>query len=153
MADFPPELDSAANEALHETALIYNALNKLLATEGPYVPSADTLNEWKTAAANANKAIRRLARLAWAADDRRQIEQSILLETVRRDALDRESTYALTWHKLRQQTTQLTGEAGVSVDRAISAANQIEHALSALSSVPSTTYHGAPALAQLQMQS
>ena len=128
------------------------APHQLVGHHGPYVPSVETINEWKTAAANANKAIRRLTRLAWAADDRRQVEQSILLETVRRDTLDREATYALTWHKLRQQTTQLTGETGISVDRAISAANQIESALAALSSVPSTTYHGAPALAQLQMQ-
>lgn len=98
-----------------------------------------------------NIAVSRLARLAWMADDRRNIEMTILLETVKRDSLDREATFAHTWGKLRQQSANLNGDGpSVSMDRAQSAAHQVESALAALAPVPNTHYHGAPALALLQ---
>jgi hypothetical protein len=102
-------------------------------------------------AMRSNIAVSRLARLAWMADDRRNIEMTILLETVKRDSLDREATFAHTWGKLRQQSVSLNGDGtNVSMDRAQSAAHQVESALAALAPVPNTHYHGAPALALLQ---
>lgn len=99
----------------------------------------------------ANKAINRIVRLAWLADDRRSIEMSILQETVKRDTLDREATFAQTWSKLRQQSATLNHEgANISVERAQAAAHQVESALAALSPVPDTHYHGAPTLALLK---
>jgi hypothetical protein len=145
------EVEAVANDALSHTAGIHSELKAMLADDGPHCPSAAQLEAWKLAAANANKAIKRLARIAWLADDRRNIEMSILLETVKRDTYDREATFAHTWGKLRQQTANATGDGPtLSIERAQSAAHQVESALAALSPVPNTDYHGAPTLARLQ---
>lgn len=146
-----PELERVANEALQDTAALHTELKSILAQEGPSCPSAQQLEEWRMMAMRSNIAVSRLARLAWMADDRRNIEMTILLETVKRDSLDREATFAHTWGKLRQQSANLNGDGpSVSMDRAQSAAHQVESALAALAPVPNTHYHGAPALALLQ---
>ena len=140
-----------ANNALQDTATLHADLKAVLTNEGSHCPSTAKLEEWKLAVMRTNQAISRLTRLAWMADDRRSIEMTILLESVKRDSLDREATFAHTWNKLRQQSATLNGDgAGISVDRAKSAAHQVESALAALAPVPNTNYHGAPALALLQ---
>jgi hypothetical protein len=145
------DLELVANDALQDTATLHADLKAMLADEGPHCPSAAKLEEWKVMAMRANKAISRLARLAWMADDRRNIEMTILLESMKRDSLDREATFAHTWGKLRQQSATLNGEGpSIFVDRAQSAAHQVESALAALAPVAHTHYHGAPALALLQ---
>ena len=50
---------------------------------------------------------------------------AILLETVKRDTIDREATFAHTWAKLRQHTSDGGGSIS-SVDRAQAATHQIE---------------------------
>jgi hypothetical protein len=145
------ELERVANEALQDTATLHADLKSILTQEGQSCPSAQQLEEWRMMAMRSNIAVSRLARLAWMADDRRNIEMTILLETVKRDSLDREATFAHTWGKLRQQSVSLNGDGtNVSMDRAQSAAHQVESALAALAPVPNTHYHGAPALALLQ---
>ena len=67
------DLELVANDALQDTATLHADLKAMLADEGPHCPSAAKLEEWKVMAMRANKAISRLARLAWMADDRRNI--------------------------------------------------------------------------------
>ena len=144
------ELEAVANEALRTTAELHADLKASLADESQPCASAEKIEQWRLMVVRTNKAVSQLARLAWIADDRRNIEMSILLESVKRDALDREATFAHTWGKLRQQTTNLSGDnPSVSVDRALSAATQVESALAALAPVPNTNFPGAPDLALL----
>lgn len=145
------EIEEVANDSLQETAGLHADLEHVLGQEGMHDLSTAQLEQWRAIVMRTNKALSRLARLAWMADDRRNIEMNILLENVKRDTLDREATFAQTWTKLRQQTATL-GEDGsnLSIDRAQTAAFQVESALAALAPVPNTHYHGAPALALLK---
>jgi hypothetical protein len=145
------DVETVTNEALQDTADLHADLKNMLLQEGPHCPSAAQLEQWKATVLRTNKALARIARLAWMAEERRNTETRLLLENVKRDTLDREATFAHTWAKLRQQTANLSGDgSNVSIDRAQSAAYQVESALAALSPVPNTHYHGAPALALLQ---
>jgi hypothetical protein len=146
------EIEAVANQALMDTASLNAELKQALAHNGPHALTTEQLESWRATAVRANKAIARLARLSWMADDRRNIEFTILLENVKRDALDREATFAHTWAKLRQHTQTAGGNGAPTstVDRAHSSVLQIESALSALAPVPDTHFHGAPALALLQ---
>lgn len=145
------EIEAAANEALHDTALLHAEIKNALTQGETHRPSAEQLEQWRTTVLRTNRAVSRIARIAWMADDRRSIEHNILLENVKRDALDREATFAHTWAKLRQQASTLSVDApSVSIDRALLAAHQVESAMAALAPVPDTQYHGAPSLALLQ---
>jgi hypothetical protein len=149
---FKTDIESVANAALQETADLHNQIKQFTKQNSKCAPDLELLTQWKAAVNRTNKAISHMARLAWAADDRRNIEMSILLENIKRDILDREATFAHTWTKLHQQTLNAgTGDrSGLSVERAQAAVFQIESALAALAPVPDTNYHGAPALALLQ---
>jgi hypothetical protein len=145
------EVESVANETLRRTATLFNDLKHILAQDRLECPTKEQLEQWKTTVVQINKAVKRLGRLAFIVDDRHTIEKNILLEGVKRDALDREASFAHTWTKLRQQTCNL-GDNGTnpSIDRAQAAAVQVERAIAALAPVPDTHYHGAPALALLK---
>ena len=145
------DIEIVANEALRDTAALHADLEHILAEGNGQSPCSEQLEQWRTTALRTNKAISQLVRLAWLSDDRRNIEMSILLETVKRDTLDREATFAHTWTKLRQQTANTGDDAtSVSIERAHTAVLQVECALAALAPVPNTHYHGAPALALLK---
>ena len=144
--------EDVANKALEDTETLHADLKHMLAEEGPHCPSEAQLKQWMDTTLRTNRALSRLVQIAWMADDRHNIEMSILRENVKRDILDREATFAHTWSKLHQQTAGFDrGDTAshVSVERAQAAAFQVESALAAMAPVANTSYHGAAALALL----
>ena len=144
------EIQTVANDALSDTANLYSDLKELLSHEKMHVPTQEQIVRWKSVAITTNMAISQIVRMLWTVDDRHKVEKSILVETVNRDTIDREATFAHTWSKLRQETVKVGDDgSSVCIDKAQAAVRQVETALAALAPVPNTDYHGAPALARL----
>lgn len=143
------EIEIVANNALSDTAKLYSDLKELLSDEEIHAPTQEQILKWRSVAMTTNMAISKIVRMMWTVDDRHRVEKSILVETVNRDIIDREATFAHTWSKLREQTMKVGDDgSSVAIDRAQAAVRQVETALAALAPVPNTDYHGAPALAR-----
>lgn len=143
------KIEKIANDVLTMTATMHEEVKRAMEQLEKESVGMQQLEHWMQLTLRANKSVSLLARIAQSSENRRIVETAILNETVKRDMLDREASFAHTWYRLRRQATANGQDTSATVDRAIASVHQVESALDALAPIPFTHYHGAPALQRL----